>query len=168
MMEGVFRLRSGRLAAADSALARALAIDPQNWVAHIILSQTALKAGNGSAAVAHMEAAHRLKGPDDPFTLSDLAGVYGAVGDTVKARSIVTRLISLSKDRYVQRAALATALLAVHDTASVLDNLEASAALREADFLMAMGGARTLWNHPRYRQLLRRSRLDRYWSAPPN
>src|SRR5688572_1333988 len=56
MMEGVFRLRSGRLAAADSALARALAIDPQNWVAHIILSQTALKAGNGSAAVAHMEA----------------------------------------------------------------------------------------------------------------
>jgi TolB-like protein/Flp pilus assembly protein TadD len=168
MMQGVFRLESGRLADADSVLVRALALDPQNWVAHIILSHKALKVGNASAALAHMEAAQRLQGPDDPFTLSALAGVYGQVGDTEKARSIVTRLMNMSKDRYVQRAALATALLAVHDTAGVLENLEASAALREADFLMAMqGSAQTLWSHPRYRQLLRRSRLDKYWSAPP-
>jgi hypothetical protein len=115
-----------------------------------------------------MEAAQKLQGPDDPFTLSALADTYGKVGATEKARSIVTRLAQMSKDRYVQRAALASALLAVHDTAGVLENLEASAALREVDFLGAMqGSARTLWNHPRYRQLLQRSKLDRYWSEPP-
>jgi serine/threonine-protein kinase len=168
MMEGVFRVRSRRLAEADSVLRRALALDPQNWVAHIILSDAAFKAGNPSAAVAHMEAAQKLQGPDDPFTLSALADTYGKVGATEKARSIVTRLAQMSKDRYVQRAALASALLAVHDTAGVLENLEASAALREVDFLGAMqGSARTLWNHPRYRQLLQRSKLDRYWSEPP-
>jgi predicted Zn-dependent protease len=167
MMEGVFRLRSDRLAEADSVLRRALALDPQNWVAHIILSYVVLKSGNPSAAVAHMEAAHRLKDPDDPFTLSGLAEIYGEVGDTAKARGIVTRLKKISKERYVQRAALASALVAVHDTAGVLENLEASADLREADFLMALESARGLSSHPRFRELLRRSKLDSYFLAAP-
>jgi serine/threonine-protein kinase len=168
MIEGYFRQASGRLAEADSVLTQALAVDPQNWVAHIILAATALKVGKPSGAVAHMEAAYRMHGLDDPFTLCQLAHVYGQAGENEKARAAVARLSAMSKDRYVQRAALAIALLGVRDTDGVLENLEASAALREIDFPLAMQeGAQTLWNHPRFKQLLRRSKLDKYWSAPP-
>jgi hypothetical protein len=74
----------------------------------------------------------------------------------------------MSKERYVERAALAIALLGVDDTEGVLENLEASATLREIDFPLAMQeAAQTLWDYPRFRQLLQRSRLDSYWSAPP-
>ena len=167
-IEGYFRQASGRLAEADSVLRKALAVDPQNWVAHIILSGAALKVGKSSDAVAHMEAAYRLKGPDDPFILCQLAQVYGQAGKQKQARETIARLSALSKDRYVQRAALAIALLGVNDTDGVLENLEASAALREIDFAFAMqASAQTLWDHPRFRQLLRRSKLDTYWLAPP-
>jgi serine/threonine-protein kinase len=168
MIEGYFRQASGRLGEADSVLALALTVDPQNWVAHIILAATALKRGKPLVAVGHMETAYRLTGPDDPFTLCQLAHMYGRAGEKEKARAAVSRLTAMSKERYVERAALAIALLGVDDTEGVLENLEASATLREIDFPLAMQeAAQTLWDHPRFRQLLRRSRLDSYWSAPP-
>lgn len=168
MMEGYFLQAADRLAEADSVLNRALAIDPQNWVAHLMRAKAALRAGKATQAVAHMETAQRIQGPDDPFTLSQLAYYYGAAKQEDKARAAVARLTAMSRERYVQRAALAMARLGVRDIEGALADLEASATLREPDFHMGMAEtASDLWNEPRYRELLRRSKFDRYWSKPP-
>ena len=167
-IEGYFLLAAGRLPEADSVLNRALALDPKNWLAHVMRASAALKAGKAAEALAQMEAVQRLQGPDDPGTLSSLANYYAAAGQDNKARATVARLTAITKDRYVQRAVLIGARLALHDTAGVLTELEASAALREPDFQIAMRGqAANLWNEPRYQALLRRSKLDKYWSKPP-
>jgi TolB-like protein/Tfp pilus assembly protein PilF len=168
MMEGYFLQADSRLAEADSVLNRALAVDPRNWLAHLMRAKAALRAGKATEAVAHMETAQRIQGPDDPFTLSLLAFFYGAARQENKARATVARLTAMSRDRYVQRAALAIARGGLPDNEAVLTDLEASATLREPDFLLAMSEtAMKVWNEPRYRELLRRSKLDRHWSRPP-
>jgi TolB-like protein/Flp pilus assembly protein TadD len=168
MIEGYFLQANGRLAEADSVLQRALALDPRNWVAHLMRAKTALKAGKPQDAVTHMEAAQRLQGPDDPFTLSFLAYFSGAAKQDDKARAALARLTVLSKDRYVQRAWFAIARLGLGDSEGALMDLEASATLRESDFMAAMWETATmLWNEPRYQQLVRRAKLNAYWPRPP-
>jgi serine/threonine-protein kinase len=168
MMEGYFHEVAGRLPEADSSLKRALALNPEDWVAHFMSAQVALKRGRGSEAVMHMERAHQIQGADDPFSLSLLVGTAAAAGQMEKARAAFDRLTAMSARRYVQRAALASARCPMGDDAGALTDLEASATLHEVDFHGAlMGCGAKLWNHPRYRALLRRAKLDTIWRSPP-
>lgn len=168
MMEGYFHQAAGRLPEADSVLKRALALNPQDWVAHFMLARAALKSGRRSDAVRHMERAHQIQGADDPFTLSLLVEIAADAGQMEKARAAFARLTAMSAQRYVQRAQLASARCGMDDHAGALADLEASATLHEVDFLGGMMGcAPKLWRDPRYHALLRRSKLDTIWRHPP-
>ena len=167
MMQGLDLMAAGRLVQSDSVLKLALTLDPRDWLVHLMLAHLALKRGNASAAVAYMERAREIQGPDDPFSLSELTNFYSVLGDQPKARAALAQLIALSSRRYVQRAALAMARQGLNDNDAVLADLEASATLREVDFTFAMQQTATrLWNHPRYQALLRRSKLNTIWRQP--
>jgi len=168
MMKGYQDQAAGRLAEADSVLRRALLLNPEDWVVHVMFAKAALKSGKGSDAVQHMERAHQIQGADDPFSLSLLAHFAGAAGNYEKAQAALARLTAMATQRYVQRAALAMARCGMKDDAGALTDLEASATLREADFLQAMGEcAARLWGQPRYQALLQRSKLDTIWRQRP-
>jgi serine/threonine-protein kinase len=168
MVEGYHHIGAGRLPEADSVLKRALALNPQDWVANFMLAVADLKSGRRSDAVMHVERAHQIQGADDPFTLSLLVGIAADAGQMEKARAAFARLTAMSTQRYVQRAQLASARCSIGDQAGALADLEASATLHEVDFLGAMSGcAAKFWRHPRYLALLRRSKLDTIWRQPP-
>ena len=156
-----------RVTEADSVLRRVLAINANDFLAHFMLAKTALRSGRPAIALEHAKTASRITG-ESPFMLGPLAYYHRKAGRAEEARALVARLETMASQQYVQRSMLALARHGAGDIDGALTDLEASATLREVDFLTAMleAGAE-LWSEPRYHALLRRAGLHSRWKRPP-
>ena len=126
----------------------------------------ALRRGQRAEAIRHVERLQSLLGRDVPFGIAVAAQTYAAAGDTAKARTLIDRLTSLSREGYVEYAWFAVTRAALGDMPRALDALEASANAREVDFLLALDKIfDDSPNDPRVRRLLRRTGLERRWVA---
>jgi eukaryotic-like serine/threonine-protein kinase len=166
MILGHLHMRSREFAAADTALRRAHQLNPQDWVVHVMLGRLALMQGDTAATVRHSMRARELQGPDDPFSLAQLGLAYGTLGRQDAARQVLDTLTVLARKHYVQHAWLSWGRYAAGDRTGALGELESSFNAREGDFLLAMDELyHGLRDEPRYRDLLQRSKLARYWAG---
>jgi tetratricopeptide (TPR) repeat protein len=142
---------------AASEARRALALDSNVWVAHLMLAQLADDQGRLEAAALEAEQAYRITG-DLPFVLGTLGRYYGLAGHRTQAASALARLNELGRQQHVERVYLAEALIGVDDRPGALDALEESARSREPDlpWKLSYGHLDRLRGEPRYGALLKR------------
>jgi serine/threonine-protein kinase len=147
----------------DSALAaadRAVAMDStQNLLVVSLLANVRL----GRRAAADSVAARELARSEDAAgglvadRLSAVVGYYGVIGDTVRARGVLERMLAIARREHVSPTRLAIAFVAVGDRERALSAMEEAA--RERDPILP----RHLWmflrplsGEPRYQAVWRR------------
>jgi serine/threonine-protein kinase len=159
---------AGRLREADTIAAKAIAANPADWVAYVMRAKIALKERRSADAIAACRHIERTQGSNNPFTLGFGSFCYGKAGDTANARRLLAHLEEMSRNQFVSRAVFVWPHLVLGNRDGALRELELSAGAREPDFLLVLReSAEYLWDEPRYKALLRRTKLDRYWKHPP-
>jgi tetratricopeptide (TPR) repeat protein len=103
---GFLHLQAGRTDAAEPALARAVALDPDFAEARVNLGSVYLLGGRVEAAIEQFEAAIRAR-PDYAPAYGNLGVAYAQLGRTADARRMFERLLELSPGDQRARAYLA-------------------------------------------------------------
>jgi len=127
---GVFQYLARRFEDAETTLLAAQKLEPGIVVAPLYLGEVYRATGRYEAAAAAYRRSEELMGRF-PFLLDRLGVLYGAMGETEKARRILDELDSLSASRHVQRVLSADVYLGLGDHDGALDLLECSVEERE-------------------------------------
>jgi serine/threonine protein kinase/tetratricopeptide (TPR) repeat protein len=139
-----------------------LEMDPTFLAGHTDLARALELAGRHDEAIAEFRAAEALapKGPPEPS--SGLAHVYAAMGRREDALAIVAELVQLSRRRYVSPYGLGSIHACLGETETALDWLERAYAEHDQTLVWLKVHPRldALREHPRYRALVRKMKLD--------
>ena len=134
----------------------ALALDPSNPTAHVVLASVLLEVDRPAEAVREMEKVRQLTNNGLPY-LTHLGRAYAAVGRTTEARALLDTLNARSATQYVGKDQIALLSLALGDTAGALTWLERAV----DDFHWWMPNSnyhplwRGLWEQPRFKAMMR-------------
>lgn len=112
-------------------LRKAIELDPTNLLARFELGRALSLAGRSSEALQEFTDALDLETGHD-IALAALA--YGRAGNPARARSILARLRSRSRERYISAASISIAAIGAGDKSTALDYLEQ--ALNEHSFFL--------------------------------
>jgi serine/threonine-protein kinase len=112
-------------------LKKALDLDPTNILAHFELGRALSLSGRSSEALHEFPDALDLENGHD---IAMAAIAYGRAGDKDRARNILTRLQTRSKERYISAASLCMAAIGAGDRSLSLDYL--SQALNEHSLVL--------------------------------
>ena len=157
VLESGYLAAAGRHAAAQSALARALELQPNFWVALLYRGGMALDAGDTRTAIADLQRASTVSHQSSP-AYATLGIAYARAGDLAAARTVLTTLQARAQSGYVPATRLAALHEALGEHVQALDLLERAEAQRDLG-LVFLGYDRS-WNglrtQPRFRALLRR------------
>jgi len=99
-----------------------LALDPRFYLAHWNLGEALQMKGQLHEAVAEYEKTVELT--DDPTALAMLAQAYAKIGETEKARNLLSRLEQLAAVRYVGPISFAFVYLALGENEKALEEIE--------------------------------------------
>lgn len=140
---------------------RALALQPDFWVALLVRGGIALDRGDAAAAVADLErGTTRAKRPTQ--MLAVLASAYAAAGAHADALAVLGELEARAETGYVPASSLAAVHVALGNHDNALDLLER--AWRERDIRLAFLKVDARWNplrgDPRFQALSRRLGLE--------
>ena len=134
----------------------ALALDPSNPTAHVILAAVYLETDRAPEAVREMEKVQQLTNNATPY-LTHLGRAYAAVGRTADARALLDTLNARSATQYVGKDQIALLTLALGDTAGALTWLER--AVDDYHWWMPNSNYhplwRGLWEQPRFKAMMR-------------
>jgi len=156
-LEGGFFSAMNRPEAARACLDRALALEPDFWIALLVRAGLALDAGDAAGAVADLKRAASAQAGRVSLLLATLAQACVANGQTAEALGLLRELQARQAEGYVPSVNIAAIHLALGDHEAALDQLERA---REArDIRMVFLGIDARWNplreSPRFRALLR-------------
>jgi serine/threonine-protein kinase len=153
-LEGGFHTAAGDRAAARIAIDRALALEPDFWMALAIRGAIALDDGDPDRAVADLEHAADASGRLT-HVLATLTLAYVAQGQQERAQYVLAELLARRGAGHVPAAAIAAARLAFDQQTEALGELEN--AHRERAIRLVFLGIDRRWNalraEPRFRAL---------------
>ncbi|MBJ6980858.1 winged helix-turn-helix domain-containing protein [Luteimonas sp. MC1572] len=160
-LEAGFLTAARQPEAARLQVERALALQPDSWIALLVRGGMALDRGDSAAAIADLErGAERAQRTSQ--MLAALAAAYAAAGDHADTLALLRELESRAAKGYVPATSLAAVHVALGDRDAALDWLER--AWRERDIRMAFLKVDARWNdvrdEPRFQALSRRLGLE--------
>jgi serine/threonine-protein kinase len=168
MLTGYLRIWKGDFAGADSALDQAAALKPNDWVVNTMRLRMAWRRGEPAAGLAFARRAVELQGGDDPFSLSQLGYAFGAAGMADSARAVLRKIQDMAARRYVKHPWLAIAACGAGDHEAAIRELQQGASSRDGDMILALQELDLdLRADPRYAEVVRRLRLDEWWTGRP-
>jgi len=129
---GKARMELGETAAAEAALSKAVALDPESPVGWGHLATVALKLGRVQEAGAALSTALRF-GLRDVGTLQHLARGFSAAGSVADVRVCLEAVVAIPGSAVTTRIALAELLMNEHDVAAARLHLEAAARAAATD-----------------------------------
>jgi tetratricopeptide (TPR) repeat protein len=132
--------QAGRWRDTETLCAHALAVDPQNHIAHDLLGLVLVERGELDAALVELREAIRIE-PKDVGALVNLAAVYTRQGRLADAEDAYRGAIALSPTLTEVRFSLAAMLREEHRPAEALEQIDAILSLRPeaADMLYTRG-----------------------------
>jgi tetratricopeptide (TPR) repeat protein len=162
--EGLFFLNRGQ--ESITALAKAVALDPENGYAHELLGKLYQDAGKQDEAVVELEAAHRLR-PGDRETIYRLFRIYNGKGDTENADRLKNELKALVASNYAESDSEAKAMVLNNtgielekkgDLAGALDHYDQAAKTDVTNIIFQRNAALLLCRMGRTQEAIRRLR----------
>jgi serine/threonine-protein kinase len=160
-LEAGFLTAARQSGAARVQVERALALQPDFWIALHVRAGLALDRGDTAAAIADLERGVERSQRTSQM-LASLAGAYAQGGEHAKAVAILHELEARSATGYVPATSFAAVHAALGNRDAALDWLER--ACRERDIRMAFLKVDARWNglrgHPRFIALSRRMGLE--------
>jgi serine/threonine-protein kinase len=129
---GVIQYFGGRFAAAVQEYQRALEMDPGFAVSHFFMGRALAQQGDFAAAAQALRRAVELSGGDSEMTAA-LAYTHARAGTEDEARSLLSRLESRARERYLSPVILAEVYAGLGEAGRALEALERAADLRSAD-----------------------------------
>jgi TolB-like protein/Flp pilus assembly protein TadD len=143
--------------AATTHARKAIAIDPESWIGHMMLGQTLAETGSSDLALASLTEAERLSGGNSR-PVSTRAHLLARIGSEAEARAILDGLLKRSRGRYVPPYAIALAYAGFGEREPMFDALDAAYAAHDVHlvFLTVDPKGDAYRGEPRFRQLLDR------------
>ncbi len=141
---------------------KAIDLDPNYPLAHLLLGVAYLQKGMYREAIADIEEAVRLF-EREPVALGPLAHAYAVSGDKARARKTLAEMDDLGKRRYVSAYHMAVAHLGLGDTQQAWSWLDRALAERAAwmpDWLRNDPRFDPLRSEPRFQELLKKMGLE--------
>jgi TolB-like protein/Tfp pilus assembly protein PilF len=132
---------------------------------HRLLSASLVQLGDAKAAVRHLESATAIHW--EPATIAWMAHAVAAAGDISRARELLARLETMSRERYVSRYHWALAWAGVGDVEKAFETLACACEERDPALMMLNTDPRfaALRSDPRYAALGQRLGFDREITA---
>jgi tetratricopeptide (TPR) repeat protein len=135
----------------------AVALDPSNPLAHVLVGMLHIEINQPEAAVREMEKVRELTN-GAPSNLAQLGRAYAFAGRTAEARAILDTLHTRARTHYVPKDQIALLHYALGDTTAALQWLES--AVDDYHWWMPNSNYHPLWKglheHPRFRALMKR------------
>ncbi len=127
-----------------------------------------LRTGQQDEGLQRLEREVKLR-PGSPRHLSTLGWAYGEAGQTAKAREILQRLQTTAKSRFVSPLDLAMVAVGLNDRDLAFAQLERAFELRDPNlpFIGVDITYDSIRDDPRFRDLLKRLKLDVYFPENP-
>ena len=145
-----------RKQALDNARA-AVALDPSNTTARVLMSMIYLETQRPQDAVREMEKVRELSNNAAPY-IAHLGRAYAAAGRTAEARALLDSLHARAAKQYVPKDQIALLNYALGDTEAALTWLER--AVDDYHWWMPNSNYHPLWRglheHPRFRAMMRK------------
>ncbi len=167
-LESAYLFEAGRADEATTRLTRAFQINPDFWVAHLVLARRLAGERRDTEALASFRRAEALSnGSSQP--LANLGLQLARMGALDEARQIRDRLLALQTRRYVPPTSLAAVHVGLGENALALDALDRAYELRDTRLVYLKDDVRWAGLHgePRFDKLLRRLRLDGMGAGEP-
>jgi TolB-like protein/tetratricopeptide (TPR) repeat protein/predicted Ser/Thr protein kinase len=151
---------AGRHDDAIAQLVATLQMDPEYPQARMRLAGALMNAGRIEEALEHSEKVVEMTGRS-PWTLTALAAGYARAGQSVRAETLLHEVLERSATQYVSPGAIGHVYLALGQVEPALDWLERAVEERtNAVAYFLDSGYAPLRDHPRFRALLARARLE--------
>jgi Flp pilus assembly protein TadD len=160
--EGMFLYYAGRFEEAEERLRSTLELEPNFWVASLMLGKVHLQQKKHSAAIDVLtEARDYSGGSSQPLAM--LGYIYALMQDNARARWLLKELESLAAKRYVPPYNFALIFHGLNHYAKVFEWLERAYEARDV-LLSAFINSEPFWtplrNDARFRNLLKRMNLS--------
>ena len=167
-LESAYLFARGRRTEAAARLDRAFQIEPEFWVAHLVLGVRQTVDGKPEDALSSFRHADALAEGSSQATVA-LGRQLAAMGRVDEARRVLERLLAAQKVRYLPPTSVAALHAALGESAPALDALERAFAVRDTRLVYLKDDVRWtgLRQEPRFIALLARMRLDRYGPGAP-
>ena len=167
-LESAFLFARGRRLEAATRLDRVFQIEPEFWVAHLVLGVRQAVEGKANEALASLRHADALAEGSSQAAVA-LGRQLAAMGRRDEARQILERLLAAQKTRYLPPSSLAALHAALGETAPALAALERAFAVRDTRLVYLKDDVRwaTLRGEPRFVALLARMDLHRFGPGAP-
>lgn len=153
-IHGQMLYQAGRFEAAAAAARRAIALNPNVWLGHIILAKTEIAARDFPSALTSLQRAFELSGGNSEALALKVVGL-ASMGEMVQAREIATILKESMSARYVPPCNIAMACNGLKDYDGALQYLQLAA--EHNDVRLRYLPVDPLWREmnldPRVRQL---------------
>jgi tetratricopeptide (TPR) repeat protein len=150
--------QAGRYKDAAEMARRAIALNADSWLGHVILGKTLIEFGDLQAALAELQQAFELSGGSSE-ALALKAFALARKGCLDQARATAALLHQAAETRYVPAYSLALAHVGLGDDEAVFNYLRQAA--EQEDVRM-----RFVPVDPRWRELNRYERVRRLWPPP--
>jgi TolB-like protein/Flp pilus assembly protein TadD len=156
VLAGDFRFQARRYGEVPGLIRRALEIDSNFWVAHVLAARFFLHQGQHEEALAEARLAKEGSGAhSEPVSL--IGCILGRMGRRREAEAVLLELEQRAADRYVPPSASAVVHLGLGDVEAALASLERAYGERDVHLLEL--GVEPKWDelrgHPRFRELIR-------------
>jgi serine/threonine protein kinase/tetratricopeptide (TPR) repeat protein len=161
MLSADFRFQARRYAEAKPLLERALEIDANFWVSHVVLARLQLVDGHCEAALASAQRAAELSGGhSEPISL--IGYTQAVMGHLQEARRVLDGLHARLSERYVPASSFATVHLGMGETDEAVHWLERACDERDVRLLELAVEPKwdALRDHPGFRRVVGRIGLQ--------
>jgi len=154
------RMVRGEYQAAIAACREILSFDPSFYKAYATMGRIHVQMGEYQGAIRLLEKARSMAG-DLPNILGAMGQTYALLGDTCRARELLSQLHGLSKVRHVPAVSFAVIHLGLGEHSRVLDWLEEGSRRKESQLanLYTHPLYAPLRDEPRFQALVRRLRF---------